>query len=129
LEYTKWKDDIEEIIHEAKEEESDWKHVIDLFNKRFFVPFEVRLINQEDVVLKDEVPTVEFIYDDNIEEKCMDKDELLGILSNGERKALYLLNVIYEIQARKLEGDPVLIIVDDIADSFDYQINTQLWNI
>jgi len=43
--------------------------VIDLFNKRFFVPFEVRLINQEDVVLKDEVPTVEFIYDDNIEEK------------------------------------------------------------
>lgn len=120
--YKNGKDDIEEIIREAKDEESSWRAVIELFNKRFFVPFKVNLINQEDVVLKDKVkPTVEFIYGDDTEEKCMNKDELLGILSNGEKKALYLLNVIYEIEARKLDGNPVLIILDDIADSFDYQ--------
>ncbi len=72
-------------------------------------------------MLKNEVPTVEFIYDDETEEINMDKDELLGILSSSEKKALYLLNVIYEIEARKLEKNPVLIIADDIADSFDYQ--------
>ncbi|GAB4310759.1 MAG: hypothetical protein Kow0019_08880 [Methanobacteriaceae archaeon] len=119
--YTLKKSEIEGIIEEAKSEESAWKDVVDLFNKRFFVPFEIKVINQADVILKNDVPTLEFIYNDEIEEKKMDKEELLEILSNGEKKALYLLNIIYEIEARKLDGKKVLIIADDIADSFDYQ--------
>lgn len=51
----------------------------------------------------------------------MNKNDLLEILSNGEKKALYLLNIIYEVEARRLDQKPVLIIIDDIADSFDYQ--------
>ncbi|MDO8869626.1 MAG: hypothetical protein Q7V10_02635 [Methanobacteriaceae archaeon] len=119
--YKSGKDEIEDIIEEAKSEESAWKDVVDLFNKRFFVPFEIKVVNQADVILKNEVPTLEFTYYDETERKKMDKAELMGILSNGEKRALYLLNIIYELEARKLDGDPVLIIADDIADSFDYQ--------
>ncbi|MBF4475935.1 hypothetical protein [Methanobacterium formicicum] len=119
--YVSGKSEIENIIEEAKSEESAWKDVVDLFNERFFVPFKIKVVNQADVILKNEVPTLEFIYTDETEHKKMDKDEILGILSNGEKRALYLLNIIYEIEARKLDGNPVLIIADDIADSFDYQ--------
>lgn len=119
--YVSGKTEIEDIIEEAKSEESAWKDVVDLFNERFFVPFKIKVVNQADVVLKNEVPTLEFTYTDESEPKKMHKDELLGILSNGEKRALYLLNIIYEIEARILDRNPVLIIVDDIADSFDYQ--------
>lgn len=119
--YTNGKDEIKEITLAAKNEESTWKDIVNLFNKRFFVPFMINVVNQEDVILKNEVPTIEFIYDDDNDQKTMNKDELLGILSNGEKRALYLLNIIYEIEARRLEQKPVLIITDDLADSFDYQ--------
>lgn len=119
--YKSGKEELEKIISEAKKEESAWKDVVDLFNKRFIVPFEIKIVNQEDVVLKNEAPAVNFIYHDELDKKNMNKTELLGILSNGEKRALYLLNVIYEIEARKKEKNLVLIIADDIADSFDYQ--------
>jgi hypothetical protein len=51
----------------------------------------------------------------------VDRRTLLQVLSQGEKKALYILNVIFEIEARrKLAGETVLV-VDDIADSFDYK--------
>jgi hypothetical protein len=43
------------------------------------------------------------------------------VLSTGERKALYVLNVIFEVQRRSKAKVETLIVVDDIADSFDYQ--------
>ncbi|MFO0704840.1 MAG: hypothetical protein U0517_02585 [Candidatus Andersenbacteria bacterium] len=35
--------------------------------------------------------------------------------------ALYILNIIFEIRARKKANQKTLLIVDDIADSFDYK--------
>jgi wobble nucleotide-excising tRNase len=49
------------------------------------------------------------------------EDNLLAHLSNGEKKALYLLNIIFETEARKTMNKSTLIIMDDIADSFDYR--------
>lgn len=37
------------------------------------------------------------------------------------KKALYILNILYELKARELEGKEYLVILDDIADSFDYK--------
>jgi hypothetical protein len=45
----------------------------------------------------------------------------MQVLSTGERKALYVLNVIFEIQRRNKAKQETLVVVDDIADSFDYQ--------
>lgn len=47
--------------------------------------------------------------------------ERLDILSQGEKRSLYLLNIIFDIEKIKQENREVLFIIDDIADSFDYK--------
>ena len=37
------------------------------------------------------------------------------------KKHLYILNILFEIEARKKECQKTLFIIDDIADSFDYK--------
>jgi hypothetical protein len=44
-----------------------------------------------------------------------------NILSHGERRAFYLLNIIFEIKSRQLQNKETVFIIDDIADSFDYK--------
>lgn len=39
----------------------------------------------------------------------------------AKKKALYILNILYELKAKELEGKEYLVILDDIADSFDYK--------
>lgn len=113
---------IEGIIDKAKNEKGEWEKVVKLFNERFIVPFELEVSNQEDVILKDEVPVVKFKYKDESKgDVFLEDDALINVLSNGEKRALYLLNIIYEIQIKRENQQPTLIIADDIVDSFDYQ--------
>jgi hypothetical protein len=49
------------------------------------------------------------------------RDTLMEVLSQGEKKALYILNIIFEIQVRLHSKHETLFVVDDIADSFDYK--------
>jgi hypothetical protein len=46
---------------------------------------------------------------------------LMQVLSNGEKRALYILNIIFEVEARKAAKQNTLFVIDDIADSFDYK--------
>lgn len=119
--YQSGKKEIEEIIKQAKEEKTDWENVINIFNERFFVPFELKIENQEDVILNNKVPSISFEFKDSSGKIRVEKDELLNVLSNGEKRALYVLNIIFEIQVRKKERQETLFIIDDIADSFDYK--------
>ena len=49
------------------------------------------------------------------------KDNLLSVLSTGERRAYYILNMIFQILVAKKQGKECLIILDDISESFDYK--------
>jgi len=120
-EYSAGKDEIEKIVEAAKKEETEWRNVIDIFNKRFSVPFRLSVENQEDVILKSEGPNIKFIFKDVSEEKPINETDLLKVLSNGEKRALYILNIIFEVEARKRANQETLFIIDDIADSFDYK--------
>lgn len=120
-EYNNGKEEIEKIVEEAKKEETNWRSVIQIFNKRFDVPFELSVENQEDVILKSEGPSIKFTFSENSQTKTLSEPELLRILSNGEKRALYILNIIFEVEARKNSSQETLFIVDDIADSFDYK--------
>ncbi|MGB4774148.1 MAG: hypothetical protein WBP45_03165, partial [Daejeonella sp.] len=122
-EYKNGKIEIEKIIAIAKEEETDWKEVIKTFNKRFSVPFKLEMKNQDDVILKSESPNLNFIFQDNDlnQEEGVDEIELLKVLSQGEKRALYILNIIFEVRARQKANQETIFIVDDIADSFDYK--------
>lgn len=57
-------------------------------------------------------------YGEPIEQQ---KDSLLKVLSKGELRAFYILQLLFEIEARKNSDYDSLIILDDIADSFDYK--------
>lgn len=111
-----------EIEEEATREQTQWQKVIEIFNDRFFVPFELSAKNRIAVMLGDaEMIELAFTYRDGDENASVEKDALMKVLSMGERKALYILNVIFEIETRKKESQETLMVIDDIADSFDYQ--------
>lgn len=120
-EYNNGREEIEKIVEEAKKEETNWRSVILIFNQRFDVPFELSVENQEDVILKSEGPNIKFTFTEGDQSKIINEPELLKILSNGEKRALYILNIIFEVEARKNSAQETLFIVDDIADSFDYK--------
>lgn len=119
--YTKNKERLKEIIKEAKSESTIWEEVTNVFNDRFSVPFRIEVANQEDVILKEESLILNFVYQTGTAEKEVNREKLEDCLSNGEKKALYILNILYELKAKELEGKEYLVILDDIADSFDYK--------
>jgi energy-coupling factor transporter ATP-binding protein EcfA2 len=91
------------------------------FKRRFSVPFDISIENQEDVILKETTPRLNFTFLEKTESKKLDKNSLLNVLSQGEKRALYLMNILFEINARIRQGQTTLMIIDDIADSFDYK--------
>ncbi|HIP27056.1 MAG TPA: hypothetical protein EYG80_05320 [Flavobacteriaceae bacterium] len=123
VQYRSAKEEINEIIASAKDESTAWENVVEIFNKRFSVSFSLKINNQDDVILKDEVPSLGFIFKNLLtgEEIEKTKSELFEALSLGERRAFYLLNIIFEVEVRKESRQETLFIIDDIADSFDYK--------
>ena len=120
-EYHESEKELNEIAKAANQERTKWIDVLSTFNQRFSVPFELRMQNQSDVILRSELPSIVFIFKDSMGETPVNRDNLLLVLSNGEKRALYILNIIFEVQARTEDNQETLFIVDDIADSFDYK--------
>lgn len=111
-----------QIEEQAAHEETLWQKVIDIFNDRFLVPFRLDVANKIKVQLGQESALrLAFVFKDSSEEALVDRSALLQVLSTGEKKAFYLLNMLFDIEARRLSGNETLVIVDDIADSFDYK--------
>lgn len=111
-----------EIEQQAALERTQWEEVIEIFNSRFFVPFKLTAKNRVSVILgQDSILTLGFTFEDRDGKTDVEKSELMKSLSTGERKALYVLNIIFEIEARKKAMQETILIVDDVADSFDYK--------
>ena len=111
-----------EIQQQATKERTQWEEVIDIFNDRFVVPFKLEPLNREAVILgQQDILTLGFIFQDGNEQASIGRAALMNILSTGEQKAMYVLNFLFEIEVRKKAGQESLIVVDDIADSFDYK--------
>lgn len=115
------KEQLKKIVEEAKRQKTAWDKVVEIFNERFDVPFIVEIDNQQDVILKENAPTINFKYIESGSYKDVDTITLLNVLSNGEKRALYILNLIFEIEALVKLNKDVLVVIDDIADSFDYK--------
>jgi hypothetical protein len=111
-----------EIEDAARAQRTQWEDVIEIFNNRFHVPFKLEVNNRTAVVLGLEpMLLLDFIFEDGNEKAPLQKDELLRVLSMGEKKAFYVLNIIFEVEARKKANQETLFLIDDVADSFDYK--------
>jgi len=62
-----------------------------------------------------------FTFEDGVDHAPIEKAALMQALSTGEKKALYVLNIIFEVEARKKAKQETVFVIDDIADSFDYR--------
>ena len=120
-EFRTGKEKMEEIVKIVEKQKSDWNDIIEKFNDRFHVPFEVSIGNKSNSILNDATPSIEFIHKDSEGTRSIEKTELQDTLSTGELKALYILDILYIIEARKKEKQKTLLIIDDIVDSFDYK--------
>lgn len=117
--YNKKKVDLEKIIQKAKDGQTEWENTIKEFENRFVgMPFVFEINNKSDAILNEETPAINFKF----KGKDIERRNLIeNILSQGEKRAFYLLNIIFEIKSRQLKNKKTLFIVDDIADSFDYK--------
>lgn len=117
--YNQKKVDLEKIIQKTKDSQSQWESAIKEFENRFVNnPFTLEIKNKADAVLNEKTPAIDFKF----QGKNIERNNLIeNILSQGERRAFYILNVIFEIKSRQLQNKQTLFIVDDIADSFDYK--------
>ena len=122
--YQSSKEGINKIYDQADQEISKWVNVLEIFNERFSVPFKLHVENNSDAIIGRDAPKVVFTFNDDVENsegKRVEEKNLLDVLSQGEKRALYLLNIIFEIEGRKDDSVKTLFIIDDIADSFDYK--------
>lgn len=121
------KADVERIIEAANGERTEWDDVRKKFNKRFRnLPYEIDIENKASVILEGiEAPRPVITYKRKGSSKKFktpsEREGIARLLSTGERKALYLLNVMFEIEATQKDSEPCLIVLDDIVDSFDYK--------
>ncbi|MCQ2790988.1 hypothetical protein JT100_03065 [Helicobacter pylori] len=119
--YREKKPEIEEIIKQANKDQKEWESVIEIFNQRFLVPFKVKLQNQKDILLNKDTAQFRFIFSDDNQDMNVQKEDLQKHLSGGEKRALYILQILFEIEARKRSDKVQLLVFDDISDSFDYR--------
>ena len=111
-----------QIEDQAAKERTQWEEVIDMFNDRFFVPFKLEATNRLPVILGQEpMLSLGFTFQDGVDKAVVDRTSLMQALSTGEKKAFYVLNILFEVEVRKKAHQETLIVVDDIADSFDYK--------
>ena len=117
--YNTKKPDIEKIVAAANDSRGLWDDTVNEFMERFTgLPFSFSIENRGDAILSQDTPTIIYSYGG----KPVDQGMLTGrVLSQGERRAFYLLNVIFDIKSREKENKETLFIIDDIADSFDYK--------
>ena len=126
---TAFTEQVRALYEQASEQSARWKEVVEEFNRRFRVPFKVKIMNKSNFILKDEAPNIEFEYfrgnGDQREIAELKTDELKNYLSMGERRALYLLYILFDLERIRKQategGGRYLIVADDISDSFDYK--------
>lgn len=105
-----------ELADKANAEHTDWDRAIKLFEQRFHVPFSLKIGNRANAFVEGTEPVIEFSF----EGVPTDHKTLFDNLSDGERKALYMLAAVFQVEAAKRASGPRVLVFDDVVDSFDY---------
>lgn len=121
--YSSKKDELRQIIQEANNYTQRWENIVNLFNARFFVPFEAKVSNLPDVLLNEDAASLIFEYKDeeDVEPKILNDDKFIQMMSQGEVRAYNIMQNLFIIESFKEDGQERLIVMDDIADSFDFK--------
>lgn len=121
--YQEAKPTLNSVFQQAAGQRAAWENTISVFNRRFSVPFEVIIQNQTDLLLNEEAAALSFQYRTQTGKKEVESKVLEEVvLSKGELRAFYTLQLLFAIEKMKHDGGQEHILVfDDISDSFDYK--------
>lgn len=120
--YQESKAEIAEIERIAAQSAPRWTEAVELFNDRFIdMPFTLAVDNQAAATLGKEQARLKFVFQEDENRVECSRSEVKTTLSQGERRALYLLSFIFEVESRILSQQKTLFVIDDAADSFDYK--------
>ncbi|WP_027063239.1 hypothetical protein [Mesoplasma seiffertii] len=110
---------IEDIFESASLDNTKWKEVVDIYNQRFFDSnFELEIKDAKEAILDLTVPSISI----KLKNTSIDiTDKIKKRFSSGEKKSMYILSLIFEIEVAKQEEKDCVIILDDIVESFDYK--------
>ncbi|MFA5197324.1 MAG: hypothetical protein WC437_02765 [Patescibacteria group bacterium] len=112
---------LKNLLKEAESEGKSWKKIVKKFNERFSVPFTVNIDDLSNTVLGLKMPEFIFKFVDKDEEEQISEEILKGTLSTGEKRALAVLHLLFDVEYAKNNSKDILIVLDDIVDSFDYR--------
>ena len=117
------KSTLDSVLQQATEQRDAWEKTISIFNRRFSVPFKVKIKNQTDLLLNEEAAALSFEYSTQAGQKEVESKVLEEvILSKGELRAFYTLQLLFAIEKMKYDGGQEhILIFDDVSDSFDYK--------
>lgn len=104
-------------------EDTQWSKALRIFEERFTLPYKMSIQNYKSTIIGSSIPKIEFTFKKNGKSVNLDRSRLdnIDVLSQGEKRALYLLNIIFDIEKLKNTDREIVFIIDDIADSFDYK--------
>lgn len=108
---------LKSLINQANRSVQKWQDIIEEFKGRFSVPYSISISNKANAILGIDEPIINFSYETNdIEEKTL----VDNVLSSSEKRAYYILQILFEIERSKNISGIKILVFDDIADSFDY---------
>lgn len=111
--------EINNIVDEANTESTIWDGVIEIFNNRFWSgAFDVSIADRSEALIGRVLPTFKFTVKDT---EIPINDDVFARFSSGEKRSIFILNMIFQIEIMKSNNKPFIILLDDVADSFDYK--------
>lgn len=111
--------DISAIFEDAKKYVSTWDEVIKKYNLRFVNKYyEIKIKDKPNAVIGLEQPQFINVFKGTNDEIS---EEEFNRFSSGEKRAIYILYFLFEVERRKQLGEKFIIVADDIVDSFDYK--------
>lgn len=114
---------LEDKLGAVNLEDTQWSKALRIFEERFTLPYKMSVQNYKSTIIGSSIPKIEFTFKKNGKSVSLDRSKLdnIDVLSQGEKRALYLLNIIFDIEKLKNTNREIVFIIDDIADSFDYK--------
>jgi hypothetical protein len=102
----------------AEKEKTGWNSTIETFNDRFSSNGFTARLSQDQMIFPSGISKIELISK-NDQSVCSDALRLR--LSTGEKDSLWILNCLFKIQSEFDSSKELAIVLDDIADAFDYK--------
>lgn len=113
------------ILPNIDKELKEWNDIINNFENLFKIPIEIKVVSKKGEIINDEERKIEIKF----KKTKKNEQDILKLLSQGEKRAFYLLDVLFSIHNFQKKSPEGIIVFDDIIDSFDYNNKQAIINL